>query len=136
MLLCSYLPSSRSIRGNICSDIQGVWTELTPDIFAMCKNPKILVGENPFSKTFFSRASCSQLRAVSFRAISCLACQTVLRPRSRLVDFNKFFCNLKVTRGGQEFRHESTGTRARGHKGTGFRCALSCKCQTYLSRDP
>ena len=68
------------------------------------------------SKSFFSRASCSQLRAVSFRAISCLACQTVLRPRSRLVDFNKFYYNLKVTRGVHEFRNESTGTRARGTK--------------------
>ena len=58
--------------------------------------------------------------ALSFRAISCLACQTVLRPRSRLVDFNKFYYNVKVTRGGHEFRHESTGT---GHKGTGFRYA-------------
>ena len=37
-------------------------------------------------------------------------------PRSRLVDFNKFYYNLNVTRGGHEFRHESTGTRARGHK--------------------
>ena len=25
--LSSYLLSSRSIRGNICSDIQGIWTE-------------------------------------------------------------------------------------------------------------
>ena len=25
-VLCSYKPSSRSIRGNICSDIQGAWT--------------------------------------------------------------------------------------------------------------
>ena len=53
---------------------------------------------------------------MSFRAISCLACQTVLMPRSRLVDFNKFYYNLKVTRGGHEFRHESTGTRAQGTK--------------------
>ena len=53
---------------------------------------------------------------MSFRAISCLACQTVLRPRSRLVDFNKFYYNLKVTRGGHEFRHQSTDTRARGTK--------------------
>ena len=37
-------------------------------------------------------------------------------PRSRLVDFNKFRYNLKVTRGGHEFRHESTGTRAQGTK--------------------
>ena len=37
-------------------------------------------------------------------------------PRSRLVDFNKFYCNLKVTRGGHEFRHESMGTRAQGTK--------------------
>ena len=26
-ILYSYQPSSRSIRGNICSDVQGVWTE-------------------------------------------------------------------------------------------------------------
>ena len=39
-----------------------------------------------------------------------------MRPRSRLVDFNKFYYNLKVTRGGHELRHESTGTRARGTK--------------------
>ena len=69
-----------------------------------------------FLKSFFSRASCSQQRAVSFRAISCLACQTVLMPTSRLVDFNKFYYNLKVTRGGHEFRHEGTGTRAQGTK--------------------
>ena len=69
-----------------------------------------------FFEKFLSRASCSQRRAVSFRAISCLACQTVLSPRSRLVDFNKFHYNLKVTRGRHEFRHESTGTRARGTK--------------------
>ena len=37
-------------------------------------------------------------------------------PRSRLVDFDKFHYNLKVTRGGHEFRHESTGTRAQGTK--------------------
>ena len=24
---CFYQPSSRSIRGNICSDIQSIWTE-------------------------------------------------------------------------------------------------------------
>ena len=37
-------------------------------------------------------------------------------PRSRLVDFNKFYYNLKVTRGGHKFQHESTGTRAQGTK--------------------
>ena len=37
-------------------------------------------------------------------------------PRSRLVDFNKFYYNLKVTRGGHEFRHESRGTKAQGTK--------------------
>ena len=50
-----------------------------------------------FEKFLFScvvGASCSQLMAVSFRAISCLACQTVLRPRSRLVDFNNAGINL------------------------------------------
>ena len=58
----------------------------------------------------------SSCHLVPSRAISCLACQTVLMPRSRLVDFNKFYYNLKVTRGGHKFQHESTGTRAQGTK--------------------
>ena len=120
MLLCSYLLSSRSIRGNICSGIQGVWTELTLDIFAMCRLKSV------FEK-FLSRASCSQLRAVSFRAILCLACETVLRPRSRLVDFNQFYCNSKVTRGEHKFQHENTGTRARSTKARVLDMLLVCK---------
>ena len=83
-----------------------------------------------FFEKFLSRASCSQRRAVSFRAISCLACQTVLSPRSRLVDFNKFHYNLKVTRGRHEFRHESTGTRARGTKARVLDMLLSNKVIT------
>ena len=85
-----------------------------------------------FEKFLFS-CLCSQLRAVSFHAISCLACQTVLRPRSRLVDFNKFYYNLKAdTRRARvstrKHGHEGAG---HGHKGTGFRYArvlISSNC--------
>ena len=109
MLLCSYLPSSRSIRGNICFDIQGYGlnSHLT-SLQCACR-----------LKSFFKKFlfSCLVLSAQGC-VFSCLACQTVLKPRSRLVDFTKFYYNLKVTRGEHEFRHESTGTRARGHEGT------------------
>ena len=61
-----------------------------------------------FFESFFSRASRSQLRAVSLRAISYLACQTVFKPRSRLVDFNMFY--------EESTSFDSTGTRAWGTK--------------------
>ena len=51
----------------------------------------------------------------------------------RLVDFNKFYCNLKVTRGGHEFRHESTGTRARGTKARVLDMLVFCVVHEKLS---
>ena len=88
-------------------------------------------------KSFFEKFLFSyQFRAVSFRAILCLACQTVLRPRSRLVDFNKFYYNLKVTRGRHEFQHENTGTRAQRQRNSKLpvaSCQLSVASYQLIS---
>ena len=56
------------------------------------------------------------LTSQSYFFVPSRACETVLRPRSSLVDFNEFYCNSKVMPRGHEFRHENTGTRAQGTK--------------------
>ena len=115
MQLCSYLPSSKSIRGNICSDIQGVWTEHR-DFESHLTSLQSACRLKSFFEKFLFRASCSQLRAVLFvpsRAWPVRRFSGRDQGWSILISFQY---NSKVTRGGHEFRHENMGTRAQGTK--------------------